>query len=139
MLAVTNIPQFLRRQVGDFFIEGCLLIVRLFVWPGEMSGHSHLSLRTNEDVLRTHVSNFGVGGVEGLSSTDDGVDQVPKLRLLKELALHVAAIDDLVAQQVWIVLVGNLHGKIHTVAIPPLPQNSVFSKRLCRGKNRFYD
>lgn len=75
--------------------------------------------------------------MEGLSSQDDGVNQIPKLRLFEELALHIASIDHLILEQIGVVLVGDLSKSFGTVLIPPLPQNSVFSKRCLMGRKMF--
>ena len=75
--------------------------------------------------------------MEGTGGVDDGKDQVPKFCLFEAFALHAISIDDLIAEQVGVVPEGHLHVSRGTVLTPPLPQNSVFSKRCPVGKKRF--
>jgi hypothetical protein len=46
--------------------------------------------------------------VECFGRHDDGVDEIPQLRLLEELLFDITAIHDLIAQQIRVVFVCDL-------------------------------
>lgn len=124
-------------KIGDFLLEGSFEVAALLAGPSELRCHSHLSFGTDEDIQWTDVADPQSSRVESVCGLDDRVDEVPEFAFLEELGLHVAAIDDLIAQQIGVVFVGYLSLSFFTVATPPLPQNSVFWKRCCSGRNKF--
>ena len=81
----------------------------------------------DKHVLRPHVAQLLGVAVEAIGSTDNGINEVPEFCLLKRLVLHLLPVVDLVEKQVGVVFVLELDRPVGTQAMPPLPQNSVFS------------
>lgn len=105
------ILELFRRQVRSLLLKHSLHVIGLLVGPTELGGHPHLPLRTDEHVLRPNVADLVACRVKCLPCRDDRVNKVPQLRLFEKLALHVAPVHHLVAQQIRIVFVCDLRKK----------------------------
>lgn len=110
-------------KIGSFLIEDCFKIVSLLIWPGKLGSYSNLSFWANEDIMRSYISDFEVGGVKCFCCHDDGINEIPEFWFIEEFLFDIAAIDDFITEKIGVVFVCDLSMIICTLATPPLPQN----------------
>ena len=132
--AIVDILQFFGSEVGGLLFEDSFEIVGLLVGPSILAGNLHLARVADKHVLRPHVAQLLGVAVEAIGSTDNGINEVPEFCLLKRLVLHLLPVVDLVEKQVGVVFVLELDRPVGTQAMPPLPQNSVFSYLWATGR-----
>lgn len=123
-------------EVGGFVIEDGLHVVVLFVGPAVDVGQLDLPIFVDEDVLRAHIAELLLSLLEVLGSGDGRIQQVPYLALVEKLVEALAVID-FVGEQVRVVFVEDLTGKLATFTMPVEPQRPSFWNSKCSGSSRF--
>ena len=104
------------------------MVVILLPRPSQMGRHFHLPVLVNEDVLGPDIPHFLPALMEVISRRQQGVHQVPQLRLLEQLVLQVGSVANFVDQYIGEIIVFDLGKKGSTLAIPLEPQSPSFWK-----------
>jgi hypothetical protein len=70
-----------------------------------------MTLLVDKDILRPHISNFGVDFLKVVSSSDQRVEQVPDFWLL-EVTIDSLSVFNLLSEDILVVIEVNLHYNI---------------------------
>lgn len=122
-------------EVGECFVEG-FLDVGVLKRPREGVGHFDASLFVEEDVLGPDVAQSLPRCRRLPLSLGNAEEQAPQLCLC-EVGLEALSVVDFFAEQVGVVVVGELCGKRITMRVPVFPQSPLREKLCSMGRSKF--
>lgn len=84
-----------------------------------------MAVLVDENVGRPDIADLFIFLVHLLSGLEESIHKIPQLWLFEVLVLHLAAVDDLIAEKIRVVLVVDLGKGWSTLQRPLEPQNWV--------------
>jgi hypothetical protein len=133
-LSFGNLPEILRRKIGDNFIKSFLEIGDL-EGPAEGVRDLDVPCLIEEDVIRSHIAQPLPHRLRLPPPLRQAKQQKPNLSLC-ELPLESLPVVDLLDEEVGVIFEGALHVDNSTISVPVFPQSPALEKLCDLGRNK---